>query len=389
MVGRANGEQLNGIDDFDDGVRDISAWGDADTVVGDATLSEIDGRVQFTSNSGSGSDESAVRTWQLNRAATTNDWQAEVFVFLPYYLPLFADGQKVDMGLRVGVVGDPGRSADLRVAAMMASGVVNRTVEGAVQTNGEPVKAQEVAIKRSDSGGWIRFRFDASSKSLLTEFASVDQPGNWTAVSSLLLDSPGINWQLTDQDKFAVSLVAASNSYSVRSSDQVWFDNFLAASKPVILEQPKTALALYCEAATFIVSVDAGPLVTYQWRHQGTNLVGEVSRELNVSEFVLNRDGNYDVVVGNPEGTTVSETASLVRFSADFYLMSIVSGENDVRVSWSKDCQTAASVLQTRSSFTGDSWVDVAPPYPANGDWYDVSFQKTGVAMFFRLVGGN
>lgn len=389
MVGRVSGEQLNGVDDFDDGVRDISAWGDADTVVGDANLSEIDGHVQFISSSGSGTTDTVVRSWQMNRGATTNDWQAEVLVFLPYYLSLFADGQKVSMGLRVAVAGDPGRSADLNVSAMMSSGVVTRSVDGAVQSNGNPVNGQEVSIARADSGGWIRFRFEASSKSLLMEYASVDQPGKWTGVSTAMLDSSEINWQLTDQDKFEVSLVASSNSYSVRSSDQVWFDTFLVASKPVILEQPNDAFVEYCETATMTVSADAGPLATYQWRHEGTNLVGEVSSELIVSEFAANRYGDYDVVVSNPAGNTISETATLGLIVSDPTLGYAIDSSG-IHIYWpAGDCSASAFTLQKRVSLKSGAWEDVPPPYVENNGSFDITFPIAGESMFFRFIKRN
>jgi hypothetical protein len=56
--------------------------------------------------------------------------------------------------------------------------------------------------------------------------------------------------------------------------------------------------------------------ITYQWRHDGTEMVGQTNAALVLIDLQPENAGMYSVIVSNPAGTVVSEPASLLVFDA-------------------------------------------------------------------------
>lgn len=311
-----NADQLNGLDDFDDNFRDVAKWGATDSGLFNGVLTESNGRVEYSVSQSPSFVDFSVRTWRLNGGSYTNDWLTEVEINLPD-LALFTERQGVQLTLGILVAGNPGHNAGVNVVHVREGGLTRRRFEGVVQRSGLAIPGTTARQDRTATLARVRLRFAAAEKVLILEHENEAVAGQWVAITSYDLDSPEIDWQLNDSSTFDVSLAGTSFSYRVVSADGAWFDDFVAASRPVIVTPPVSKLVTACEAASFSVSADAGPLATYQWRHEGIPLPGEMAPTLVVSELVEDRVGSYDVVVTNPAGSTTSATAMLVIVVAD------------------------------------------------------------------------
>ena len=62
----------------------------------------------------------------------------------------------------------------------------------------------------------------------------------------------------------------------------------------------------------FSASVTGQPPFTYQWRKDGTNLIGSVSSSLALNNVALNQSGLYSVIVTGPAGTMSSSPCRLI-----------------------------------------------------------------------------
>ena len=86
-------------------------------------------------------------------------------------------------------------------------------------------------------------------------------------------------------------------------------------SLPVIVTQPVDVTAAIGDTPTFTISALGTATLTYQWRHNGVDLVdsqaidGSTTPRLRVFYWSLNDAGNYDCVVTNPLGQTASNAA--------------------------------------------------------------------------------
>jgi len=65
------------------------------------------------------------------------------------------------------------------------------------------------------------------------------------------------------------------------------------------------------QAATFSVSATGLPLPSYQWKLNGTNLVGQTQATLTISNAQASNAGTYTVAVINSAGTVTSSPAQL------------------------------------------------------------------------------
>lgn len=82
-------------------------------------------------------------------------------------------------------------------------------------------------------------------------------------------------------------------------------------SAPVILTEPRDASVIEGLPYAFSVEVDAMPVPTYQWYHNGRALPGETGPALHFPGVLPAMAGEYFVVIRNNRGTTTSRTAVL------------------------------------------------------------------------------
>ncbi len=80
---------------------------------------------------------------------------------------------------------------------------------------------------------------------------------------------------------------------------------------PAIVAHPQNQTVYSGAVAGFTVTASGPPPLAYQWRRNGTNLVGATSASLTINPATTNHAGNYVVVVTNSYGAVTSDVATL------------------------------------------------------------------------------
>jgi Immunoglobulin domain len=81
----------------------------------------------------------------------------------------------------------------------------------------------------------------------------------------------------------------------------------------VLVRVPPDPLATATNRAVFAVAAStSNPPLTYQWRFNGTNLVGQTGSTLIISNLVLEHEGDYSCAVTDGIGTIFTTTARLI-----------------------------------------------------------------------------
>ena len=124
-----------------------------------------------------------------------------------------------------------------------------------------------------------------------------------------------------EQGTLALLLLPSQSTFSGSSQNGVTSSSrtsaypafgFLALT-PTITQNPFGQGSFSGGSAGFSVSASSrtGPL-RYQWRHSGSDLLDQTNSTLSLSNLSAGDSGQYDVVVSNPDGSTVSRSVPLV-----------------------------------------------------------------------------
>lgn len=94
--------------------------------------------------------------------------------------------------------------------------------------------------------------------------------------------------------------------------DRGWVDEVTPPSgPPVIVRQPTNQTVELSGFTTFAVTTSGSLPLSYQWRFYGTNLAGQTTDSLVLSNITINQAGDYTVVVTNSLGSITSAVATL------------------------------------------------------------------------------
>ena len=85
----------------------------------------------------------------------------------------------------------------------------------------------------------------------------------------------------------------------------------IGPSFPVITTTPDDDLRCVGAIASFSISADGSPPFTYQWRHDGDDVLGGTQATLVITNVQNSHGGVYDAVVAGSCGTVTSEAATL------------------------------------------------------------------------------
>ena len=94
--------------------------------------------------------------------------------------------------------------------------------------------------------------------------------------------------------------------------------NFDAFGRPSIVTQPTDQIVPTCASATFSVVAANDPPFSYQWQHNGSNIVGATNSTYVVPNGAAANLGAYTVLVMNAFGSIVSSAANLTMYLPPF-----------------------------------------------------------------------
>jgi len=107
------------------------------------------------------------------------------------------------------------------------------------------------------------------------------------------------------------SVTASKIASKTIGKDQI-SDDILKYLKPEITSQPQAQTVYADTNATFSVTAE-GKYLTYQWKKDGSNVTGETSSTLSITDAnATQHDGNYSVVVSNDFGSVESDLTEVM-----------------------------------------------------------------------------
>lgn len=83
-------------------------------------------------------------------------------------------------------------------------------------------------------------------------------------------------------------------------------------AQPSISTQPRSQFAWGGKRVTLSVTASGTAALTYQWQKGGENLVNKTNRTLSISQALVGDSGSYRVLIGDPTGAIVSDSAELL-----------------------------------------------------------------------------
>jgi hypothetical protein len=135
----------------------------------------------------------------------------------------------------------------------------------------------------------------------------------------------------------ALSAAEIQSIYNAGSSGKCPF------TFPVIISQPTNQTVGVGGAGIFNVMVSGAAPLSYQWNHNGTNILGATNATLTLTNVQFSQAGNYAVLVTNAYGLILSSNAVLTVIPPPTYFVSLDSTNPIVPyLSW----DTAATDIQ-------------------------------------------
>lgn len=131
---------------------------------------------------------------------------------------------------------------------------------------------------------------------------------------------------------------------------------------PTITTQPSNATKCIGEIVTFAVNSTGPTCLRYQWRKNGSNIIGATNESLTISSINSNDAGSYDVVISTTCGSSItSATAALTVQSPPVVTIQPSSGEivlvgGDVTFTASTTGMPTPTVQWYVSSNNGEDW---------------------------------
>lgn len=225
-----------GSDNFDDNSKDLARWGgDSGFGAPPGSLTEINGRIEFSSSSAVGNTYRA-RPWTLNLGSYVEDWE----VRMDTTVLAFVDADEfnsVGIGLEIWKTSDPtfyvGVEHENTGAGRDYYSYMGFGDENLIET------ASSSAVPGQ---GAVHVTFSASTKVLQT-FYDFNGPTNgyeWTPLAAFGLTGTGptnTNWGMTAADTFTAVIFGYSLDHA-SPTGMVYGDNF------VLIPEPTTAVLL-------------------------------------------------------------------------------------------------------------------------------------------------
>lgn len=172
----------------------------------------------------------------------------------------------------------------------------------------------------------------------------------------------------------------------------------MLAGPPWIIAQPASQVVTNGQTARFSVSAAGTPPLAYQWRQNGTDLLGMTGSSITITNVGPASTGDYDVVVSNSIGTVASSSVALLLASpasADAFAPSLGGAVQTIAVQPDGRVLAAFSVspsLYFVWRFNADGSTDPAFKFSANSVVTTVAVQedlKVLVGGYFTTFNGQ
>jgi hypothetical protein len=105
--------------------------------------------------------------------------------------------------------------------------------------------------------------------------------------------------------------VTAYNADGLESSDSSEVSTTIPLA-PVIIVQPSTQIVQAGAAVTLFIDAIGSPPLTFQWYDGASPIAGGTASRLTLSQITVADEGNYNVVVTDPGGSTTSSSATVL-----------------------------------------------------------------------------
>jgi hypothetical protein len=136
--------------------------------------------------------------------------------------------------------------------------------------------------------------------------------------------------------------------------DDLGFYSLTAVAPPVLASgpTPATQVAAAGNAATLTIAtaLGLGP-VTYQWRHEGTNLPGQTSQTLGFAAVQPANAGIYDVVASNGGGSVTSAPAMLTVINPVVFVTGQWDFQGNLAATYGRDLESYDATVQADTTF--------------------------------------
>jgi N-acetylneuraminic acid mutarotase len=157
--------------------------------------------------------------------------------------------------------------------------------------------------------------------------------GNYVSALEIFTTPGDITWSSSNPAIAGISTTGLAaglsngvTTISAASGAIIGSTTLTVVVSPTISAQPMNATAEPGGCVTFSVSASGGAL-SYQWRLNGTNIVGATNATLMQCNITTAQSGAYSVVVSNVAGTTNSSAATLSFLSLNTYAGLIIVGK--------------------------------------------------------------
>ena len=229
--------------------------------------------------------------------------------------------------------------------------------------------AVQIAAEANDPDGSVA-RVDFYAPNLLGEVVSSPYLLNFSSI-------PAGSYTLTAQ--------ATDNEGAVGVSPPVNFTVLPWNSPPLIVTETQSKTVSVGTNVTFSVQATGAPPLAYQWQFNGTNISGQTSAQLALTNVQPQASGIYDVVVTNQYGRVPSSNATLTLVSPALVFRTIAT-TSDGKLQLGVSAPSGSSIrIQTSSDLL--NWTTLAQVTVTNQNFnltYPINPQTTD--LYFRLA---
>lgn len=157
------------------------------------------------------------------------------------------------------------------------------------------------------------------------------------------------------------------------------------ATLPTITTQPTNKIVSAGLATSFSISAFGQPALTYQWRKNGTNIVGQTNATLSINSVKLADNATYSVAVSNSAGVLISSNAVLT-VPAVASSITPIFGNGALNLSWPATQTGFRLLAQTNAPGVGltTNWQLIANSAATNQ--IILPLDAANGSVFFRLV---